>query len=185
MTLDGARSHALPAADAGERCSVLRSLDVFGDYWSLGVLRCAAFGYSRFGDFRSELGIASNILSGRLERLVSAGILERVQYEARPPRFEYRLAPQGVELVPLILLLKQWGDRHVQPGGPRTIQRHRGCTTQVELRAACPDCGEDVQPDQIETVTSPVSRVVLGNVHVENPWIDDHIGPVERSARIG
>jgi DNA-binding HxlR family transcriptional regulator len=153
MIVSDTKPGRVPEADAQERCSVLRSLDVFGDYWSLGVLRCAAFGYRRFGDFRTELGIASNILSGRLERLVAAGILDRVQYRERPPRFEYRLAPRGVELVPLVLLLKEWGDRHLQPGGPRTVQRHIGCTAQVRLRLTCPDCGAELGPGQMETVT--------------------------------
>jgi len=138
-----------------ERCSVLRSLDTFGDYWSLGVLRCAAFGYRRFGDFRSELGIATNILTLRLARLVSAGILARIQYEDRPPRFEYVLTPRGAELVPLILLLKEWGDRNVQPGGPRTVQRHKGCASQVQVKPVCPDCGQQLSPDEIETAIVP------------------------------
>jgi DNA-binding HxlR family transcriptional regulator len=155
MTVSDTKPYRVPDADVGERCSVLRSLDAFGDYWSLGVLRCAAFGYRRFGDFRAELGIASNILSRRLERLVAAGILDRVQYQERPPRFEYRLTAQGSELVPLILLLKEWGDRYLQPGGPRTIQRHRGCAAQVRLRLTCPDCGEELGPSQIETVNIP------------------------------
>lgn len=151
MTLQGTTANRDSSSGDGERCSVLRSLDTFGDYWSLGVLRCAAFGYRRFGDFRAELGIASNILTLRLARLVGAGILARVQYEDRPPRFEYVLTPRGAELVPLILLLKEWGDRNVQPGGPRTVQRHKGCTSQVQVRPTCPDCGQQLLPDEIET----------------------------------
>lgn len=141
-----------PDPASGDRCSVLRSLDVFGDYWSLGVIRCAAFGYRRFGDFRSQLGVATNVLSERLVRLVDAGIFEKVRYEERPTRFEYRLTPRGTELVPVILALKDWGDRHAQPDGPRTVQRHRGCTSQVHLRLTCTDCGERLTPGEIETV---------------------------------
>jgi DNA-binding HxlR family transcriptional regulator len=155
MTSRRATTAREPDFIRGERCSVLRSLDMFGDYWSLGVIRCAAFGYRRFGEFHEQLGVATNILSERLARLVDAGILERVKYEERPPRFEYRLSSRGAELVPLILVLKGWGDRHLQPGGPRTVQRHRGCTSQVHVRPVCPDCGAELAPGEIETAVLP------------------------------
>lgn len=129
------------AADGAHRCSALATLGVVGDFWTLGVLRCAVYGISRFGAFATELGIATNLLSDRLDRLVAAGVLHRVPYQERPLRHEYLLTDAGHDLTPVVLALKNWGDRHLQPGGPWTALRHRGCEHGLELVLRCPDCG--------------------------------------------
>lgn len=130
-----------PLNAAASDCSVLRTLELIGDYWTLGVLRCAIFGLRRFGDFERELGIASNVLANRLERLVSAEVLRRVPYQHRPLRHEYVLTERGRELEPVVIALKTWGDRHVRPDGPATRIRHTTCEAPVEVVARCPDCG--------------------------------------------
>lgn len=99
---------------AARDCSVMRTLDVVGDFWTLGVLRCAALGDHRFGDMQRELGVASNVLADRLERLVAAGVLERVRYSDRPPRHEYVLTAKGADLVPVLRALRAWGDAHLR-----------------------------------------------------------------------
>jgi len=132
---------ATPAAGAAPRCSVLGALAIVGDFWTLGVLRCVVFGMHRFGDFERELGVATNVLTDRLHRLVDAGVLERVPYRSNPPRSEYVLTDAGRELVPVVLALKLWGDRHLQPDGPLTAVHHQGCASPVEVRVVCPDCG--------------------------------------------
>jgi DNA-binding HxlR family transcriptional regulator len=135
---------------ASESCSVLKTLEVVGDFWTLAVIRCAAFGLRRFGEYQSELGIASNVLSKRLDRLVETGVLDRVLYLKRPPRYEYVLTEDGLELVPIILALKAWGDRHVQPFGPWTSFHHHGCSSPVDLTLTCLDCGMGLTRDMIE-----------------------------------
>src|SRR5579863_1442459 len=139
------RTRAMPIpsvqAPAADRCSVLKTLAVVGDYWSLGVLRCATFGIRRFGALQAELGVASNVLSNRLASLVEAGILARVPYQQNPPRYEYLLTDAGHELGPVILALKNWGDRHLQEAGPWTMIHHRGCQSPLEVVARCPSCG--------------------------------------------
>ena len=103
-----------PERAAARECSVMRTLEVVGDFWTLGVLRCAALGSRRFGDFERELGIATNVLADRLQRLVDAGVLQRVRYSDRPPRDEYVLSARGRDLAPVLSALKAWGDAHLR-----------------------------------------------------------------------
>src|SRR3954451_1460664 len=108
-------------------CSVFRVLDVIGERWTLMVLREAFMGVRRFSDIQRELGVARNVLSDRLGRLVDLGVLERRQYQDRPTRYEYRLTEKGKELQPAILTLLRWGDDHLAPDGPPAELVHQGC----------------------------------------------------------
>ena len=76
------------------------------------VLREAFFRVRRFDDFQRNIGVARNILADRLRTLVPHRILERRQYQDRPPRFEYRLTERGLDLYPVLISLMEWGDRH-------------------------------------------------------------------------
>lgn len=130
------------AASAGsQRCSVLGALTVVGDFWTLGVVRSVFNGFTRFGEIQRELGIATNVLTDRLNRLVDAGVLERIPYGEQAGRRRYALTASGRDLAPVLLALKSWGDRHLQPDGPWTGWRHAGCTSLVDLEVRCPDCG--------------------------------------------
>lgn len=142
----------LPAAAAAQDCSVLRSLAVVGDFWTLGVLRCAAFGIRRFGGMQRELGVATNVLSNRLARLVAGGVFERVPSPGRSGRHDYVLTDRGRELVPIILALKAWGDRHEQPDGPLTDVRHRDCGGDVVVGLRCTRCGDSPPETDVEVV---------------------------------
>lgn len=130
----------------------MATLAVVGDFWTLGVLRCAVYGMRRFGEFERELGIATNVLADRLSRLVEVGVLERVPYQTNPLRHEYVLTEAGRELEPVILALKLWGDQHAQPDGAWTAIRHRGCDTPLRFAAHCPDCGSTPGLDDSEIV---------------------------------
>ena len=92
-------------------CSVARTLDVLGDTWSVLVLRELFLGAHRFDQIHDHLGIARNILAARLKRLVEHGLIEKRQYQAHPPRFEYHLTRKGMDLQPVLIGLMQWGDR--------------------------------------------------------------------------
>jgi DNA-binding HxlR family transcriptional regulator len=81
--------------DAGQDCSIARALEIVGERWTLLIIRDAFLGLRRFGQFQQSLGIARNVLTARLNRLVEAGILERSRYSERPERYEYRLPPKG------------------------------------------------------------------------------------------
>jgi DNA-binding HxlR family transcriptional regulator len=103
----------------GQVCSIARTLGVVGDRWTLLVVRDVALGLYRFDELLDSLGVASNVLTDRLNRLVDEGVLERVPYRERPPRFEYRLTKKGRELGVALLALMQWGDRHLSDKPPR------------------------------------------------------------------
>lgn len=96
-----------------QNCSVARTIEALGDAWSLLILREAMLGHRRFADFQAELGISKNVLTQRLQHLVEAEILERVDAGTHGTRFEYRLAPRGKDLVTVITALREWGDRWV------------------------------------------------------------------------
>jgi len=93
-------------------CSVAAALDIVGEPWTLLILRDAYQQVRRFEEFQRHLGIARNILTARLKKLVEHGILKKVQYQDRPRRFEYRLSEKGAALFPVIVCLKEWGDRY-------------------------------------------------------------------------
>ena len=99
-------------------CSIARSLEIVGEWWSLLIVRDAFLGIRRFDDFQRDLGISRNILSDRLATLVEHGIFERRRYQEHPERFEYRLTQKGVELYPVIVSLLRWGDKWESPDGP-------------------------------------------------------------------
>ena len=99
-------------------CSVARTLDIVGEWWTLLIVRNIMLGQRRFEAIQGDLGIARNILSDRLNTLLAAGVLERVKYQDHPERFEYHLTDKGRDLYPVIAALRTWGDRWAAPDGP-------------------------------------------------------------------
>jgi DNA-binding HxlR family transcriptional regulator len=94
-------------------CSIARALELIGEWWTMLILREAFLGTRRFRDFQFNLGIARNILSARLKKLVARGILERVSGADGGRRLEYRLTDKGRDFFPVLMALMQWGDRWV------------------------------------------------------------------------
>lgn len=137
------------ASSAEENDSITAALDVIGDRWSLLVLRGVFRGLHRFGELRDDLGIASNLLTIRLKRLVDHGILEKVQYLERPARYEYRLTPSGRDLSPVLVSLMQWGDVHRNAGRQPIVLAHQTCGTPVQNITQCTECGIEVDPTEI------------------------------------
>jgi DNA-binding HxlR family transcriptional regulator len=146
-------------ADVGDlTCSVARSLSVVGDRWTLLVLRDAFLGVRRFEDFRA-VGLTRHRLADRLKKLVAAGVLERVRYRERPPRFEYRLTEKGRDLYPVIVSLVRWGDRWMAgEAGPPVELIHRGCGHVVTPVLSCPDCAEPVTARDMRAQAGPALR---------------------------
>jgi DNA-binding HxlR family transcriptional regulator len=109
-------------------CSIARSLEIVGDWWTLLVVREAFFGARRFGEFEANLGIAKNVLSNRLDRLVGAGILTRTPEPGRGNPVAYRLTARGEDLLPALVALMQWGDRWINAGRPpvKLLERATG-----------------------------------------------------------
>jgi len=126
-------------------CSVARTLEVVGEWWSLLVLRDAFKGVRRFDDFQRSLGIARNILADRLASLVEHGVLERRLYQERPERFEYRLTQKGLDLYPVIVALLRWGDHWATDDiGPPLVLSHKACGHDGVPVMVCPTCREPV-----------------------------------------
>ena len=110
-------------------CSLANALNLIGEWWTILILREAFFGSCRFEDFQKHLGIARNILTARLKKLVDSGILERVPIKQGAKRHEYRLTEMGRDLYPTLVTLTQWGDRwmHQKDGAPmRFLDRSTG-----------------------------------------------------------
>jgi len=140
-------------------CSVARALSVVGDRWTLLVLRDAFLGVRRFDDFQRSLGTTRHRLADRLRTLVGHGILERVRYSERPPRFEYRLTEKGRDLYPAIVALVRWGDRWMaDDDGPPIELVHRGCGRHVMPALTCPECGEAVGARDMRAHPGPALR---------------------------
>ena len=122
-----------------------RAFQVLGDRWTSHVIAAAFLGRRRFGDFQAVLGVAPNILSDRLNRLVEMGVLARRLYQDRPERWEYRLTDEGRDLYPLIAELNRWGDRWLAGDkGPPLITYHTTCGRRLEPKITCDQCGEAV-----------------------------------------
>ena len=92
-------------------CSIARTVDILGDWWTPMVIRSAFLGARRFEHFTDALGIPRNVLTERLNRLVDEGIMQKVAYQERPVRHEYRLTEKGVGLYPVIVTMLEWGNR--------------------------------------------------------------------------
>jgi DNA-binding HxlR family transcriptional regulator len=137
----------------GQVCSIARTLEIVGDRWTLLIVRDVFLGKRRFDELLESLGVASNVLTDRLNRLVGEEILERVAYSERPPRYEYRLTPKGKELRVPLLALMQWGDRYVSEKPPR-VARRRSDRSPVSVRLVAKD-GATVSPSDLEVVPGP------------------------------
>lgn len=126
-------------------CSIARTLKVTGDRWSSLVLRGCFFGIRRFDDFEQALGIAPNILSQRLTRLVRVGVLRKMPYASRPVRYEYRLTEQGLDLYPMYLAMLSWGVQYSGANPDGVLLRHTPCGSHLDPMVACSTCGLEIE----------------------------------------
>jgi len=145
----------LKADYSAQNCSIARTLELVGERWTLLVLREVFMRVRRFDAMQSKLGIARNVLSARLERLVGEGILEKAPYSERPLRYEYRLTDKGLDLWPIIIELLRWGDRHAAPNGPPIVIRHKQCGGELGDRRICTGCGEKLTARNVRAEAGP------------------------------
>lgn len=95
-----------------QSCGLPAALEVMGERWSFMILRAAFNGLHHFEEFLGALGIARNILSNRLARLVEHGIMKREPLPDDRRKIEYRLTDKGMDLLPAMLALRQWGEKY-------------------------------------------------------------------------
>jgi DNA-binding HxlR family transcriptional regulator len=140
----------------GQNCSIAGALEIVGERWTLLIVRDVFLGLRRFDQLQASLGVARNVLTDRLNRLVAEGILERVRYNERPERYEYRLTKKGRDLQIALVALRQWGDKYVSEKPPRLLRRK--ADKKPVIAALVPKGADVLRPDEVETVPGPGSR---------------------------
>lgn len=139
-----------------EACPLARGLAVVGDRWTMLILRDCFFGASRFEEFQKSLGMTRHVLSDRLKKLEAEGVLERVAYQQRPLRCEYRLTEAGRALLPVLVTLVDWAQRHGPRPGPdamRMVDRETGAPLHVALMEE--GAGKPLDPARIRFACDP------------------------------
>jgi len=145
-------------------CAVANTVEMVNDAWTILILRDAFLGVRRFDEFVNDLGIARNVLTDRLERLVANGMLETTVYQERPPRHEYRLTEQGKDLFDVLMALWSYGERWKPPSDPqRQKVIHVTCGNEAQAVSHCGNCGErlDRRQVRIEPALSVVEERVV------------------------
>lgn len=139
-------SHVKRTPFANWPCSIARAVDLLGDWWTPLILREAYYGTRRFDDFQQNLQIGRNILSQRLARLVEEGIFDKVPYQDRPLRHEYRLTDKGRDFFGVLMAMMAWGDRWLATeDGPPVQLHHRPCGHASHAEVVCSECKEPLE----------------------------------------
>jgi DNA-binding HxlR family transcriptional regulator len=140
------------AHDQQSYCAIPAALEAVGERWSFLILRGVFRGLHHFEEFQSTLGIARNILSNRLARLVEHGILEREPDHNDRRRVAYRLTDKGTALLPVLIALRQWGEGWMagEPCNPVLVDKrdHRP----VAALKVCSQDGRELTLDELEWV---------------------------------
>lgn len=136
-------------------CSIQRTLDQIGDRWTFLVLRDLFRGQRKFGELQTDLGIARNLLTARLNKLVDNDIVAKVAYQERPMRYEYRLTSKGRDLSPALIALMHWGDHWCAGDLPPTVLVHRDCGATLDLTVTCPSCDSSIAAADIGSTPGP------------------------------
>ena len=131
-----------------ETCPVARALDAVGDRWSLLIVRDAFDGAQRFGDFQRSLGVARNILSDRLRKLVNAGILQTQPASDGSAYQEYVLTDKGKRLFAVVVALRQWGESQLfAPGEAHSVLVEKSTGAPIQRMAPHMEGGQELLPD--------------------------------------
>jgi DNA-binding HxlR family transcriptional regulator len=133
----------------GQNCSIARALAFVGERWTLLVMREVLTGHHGFREIRARTGIATNILSDRLETLVEHGLLRRGDDG------EYRATRAGADLSPVLIALMTWGDQHASPDGPPRVVVHTECGHDAHPRLHCEHCAAPLEPSAVALRDGP------------------------------
>jgi DNA-binding HxlR family transcriptional regulator len=139
-------------------CSIARTLEVVGEWWTMLVVREAFNGVRRFDEFQARLGIARNVLATRLQSLVDHEIVERRLYQERPERYEYRLTDKGRDLYPVLISMMRWGDKwEVGADGPPVRLTH-DCGHEPDPELVCTHCSKPLVAREVRAEGAPLGR---------------------------
>jgi DNA-binding HxlR family transcriptional regulator len=125
-------------------------LAIVGERWTLLLVREVALGVRRFDELQAATSAPRAVISDRLRQLAEAGILETRAYHVpgHRSRQEYTLTDAGLDLLPVLSALSDWGERHLSPGAvPDVAYCHSGCGHRLTARLVC-ECGTEVDPSQ-------------------------------------
>ncbi|MEW2504087.1 helix-turn-helix domain-containing protein [Amycolatopsis sp. NPDC047767] len=137
-------------------CSIARTMDLLGDWWTPLVLRDAFYGVTRFDEFQQALGIARNTLADRLRRLVDEGLLEKVAYQTEPVRYDYVLTDKGKDFFGVLIAMTAWGDRWLAgEAGPPITTHHEKCGHDTHAEVVCAHCGEPLTAEETRMRRGP------------------------------
>ncbi len=140
-------------------CSVARTLDIIGEWWTLLILRDAFYGVRRFEAFREHLGISRKVLTGRLQRLTQEEILKKVAYQENPVRFEYRLTQKGLDLLPILLSIMKWGDQwQTLPDEMPVVFKHKTCGHEANPKFVCSHCHDELHARDMQPKAGPGAK---------------------------
>jgi DNA-binding HxlR family transcriptional regulator len=144
-----------------ENCTIARAMAILGERWTVVVLREVFSGVRRFEDMRVRTGIPRQVLTNRLAMLVEQGVLRRARYQepGSRAREEYRLTPKGFDLYPVLVAVREWGDRYLaDPEGPPLMTTHRDCGAQVRTHLRCDAGHELARPREVVPRPGPGAR---------------------------
>lgn len=144
-------------------CSIARATEIVGERWTPLILRDLFVGMSRFEVLRRDLGIASNVLTARLDKLEQHGIVQRHQYQTNPVRHEYLLTVKGHDLYPVIATLVAWGDKWLAgEDGPPALIVHTDCGDATAAVTVCSECGGVLHAGNTRSARGPGGRPAPG-----------------------
>ncbi len=155
----------LGTAYASQSCALARALEIVGERWTLLIVRDAFHGLTHYDEFLNSLGVATNMLSTRLRKLVEHGILERTG-----ARGSYHLTQKGRDLYPVVLTLMAWADRYEPgPSGPEVLILHMLCDHEAGGSLRCEHCGGPVDLSTLRVVPAPGAVGADGNPTTYTP----------------
>ena len=132
-------------------CSIADALQIVGDRYALLVVREIGYGNTRFDQIAARIAGPRDVITARIRKLQEAGIVERRLYSDHPPRYYYLLTSPGRDLEPVLLALKEWGDRHCNPGSEPVVFEH-SCGETFHPETVCCACGGHVAPGELTVV---------------------------------
>ena len=148
-------------------CSVARTVDVVGEWWTLLVLRDLFAGMSRYDEIQRDLGIASNILAARLKTRRQAGLVDRTPDPEDARRWCYALTDKGRELYPVLLAVMAWGDKWLAaPGKQPVLVMHKACGQVTAAVPSCSVCRQPLALEELAFVAGPGARPGPGTAEV-------------------
>lgn len=141
---DGSRP-AFSLSQARRPEAVERALAIFSDSWAFAVLQELFFEVRRFDELQRNLNISRSVLARRLKHLEDQQIIRRKLYSTRPDRYEYRLTERGIDMYPIFVLLRQWGEKWLEQTAPPNFRlTHKSCHQELVMVLSCQHCGEAV-----------------------------------------